>query len=63
MLGIIIAFSKPALYVLNPAYQEVYLAVIFLSIYRFVSVLIVTFDRILMGLERIDAESVRALAD
>ena len=57
MLGIVIAFSKPALYVLNPAYQEVYLAAVFLSLYRFISVLIVTFDQILTGLEKIDVES------
>ena len=57
MLGLTIVFSKPALYVLNPVYQEVYLAVVFLSLYRFVAVLIATFDQILMGLEKIDVES------
>ena len=40
----------------NPLGADTF-AVVFLSLYRFVSVLIVTFDQILTGLERIDVES------
>ena len=57
MLGAVIAFSKPALYVLNPEYQEAYLIVIFLAFYTFVSVLVTFFKRILTGLEKIDIRS------
>ena len=57
MLGITVAFSQPALYVLNPVYQEAHLVVVFLACYMFVSVLVNFFDRILTGLEKVDIES------
>ena len=56
LTGIAIVFAKPALFILNSAYQEAYLAVIFLTFYRFTTALIFTANDILTGLEKVDVE-------
>lgn len=56
LLGISILFSKPALFALNPAYQDAWLIVIILSFMTFFRVLKTLIVRVLFGIEQIDAE-------
>ena len=56
MLGIVIAFAKPALFALNPIYQGAYFVVIILAIRSFFFVLTDVFINILSGNETIDTE-------
>lgn len=56
ILGICIIFSKHALFALNPAYQEAFLVVIFISIRTFFYVLTSVFYQVLMGIEKVDVE-------
>ena len=56
LLGISILFSKPALFALNPAYQDAWLIVIILSFMIFFRVLKTFIARVLFGIEQIDAE-------
>lgn len=56
LLGIAVIFAKPALFALNPAYQEASIIVIILSFKTFFWVLRDTLDRILLGIETIDVE-------
>jgi len=54
MLGIAIAFAKPALFALNPIYQEAYLVLVILAIRNFFFVLSNVFIQNLGGNETID---------
>ena len=56
LLGISILFSKPALFALNPAYQDAWLIVIILSFMMFFRVLKTLIGIVLLGIEQIDAE-------
>ena len=54
LLGATVIFSKPALFALNPAYQELFLATILLAFRVFFYVLTSIFSQIIMGIEKID---------
>jgi len=54
LVGITVIFSKPALFTLNPAYQDAVNVVIIMSLATFFYVLTNFFHRILLGIERID---------
>ena len=54
MTGIVIVFAKPALFALNPIYQDAYIVVILLAIRNFLLVLINMFIQNLGGKETID---------
>lgn len=56
LLGIAVVFSKPALFALNPAYEEAWIIVIILSFKMFFWVFRDVLDRILLGIETIDVE-------
>jgi len=54
LLGISIIFSRPALFALNPEYQEAFLIVIILSFKTFFMVLVNAILRVLKGIEKVD---------
>ena len=54
MTGIVIIFAKPALFALNPIYQEAYLVVVFLALRNFFFVLTNVFILNLGGNETVD---------
>jgi len=54
LLGVVILFSKPALFVLNPIYDGLFLVVIFLAIRTFFYVINSVFYQILLGIETVD---------
>jgi len=56
LLGISILFSKPALFALNPVYQDAWLIVIILSFKTFLIVLRTIIASVLLGIEKVDAE-------
>ena len=56
LLSLSILFSKPALFALNPAYQDAWLIVIVLSFKMFLSVLKTLIGTVLLGIEQIDVE-------
>jgi O-antigen/teichoic acid export membrane protein len=56
LLGISIIFSKPALFALNPAYQDISLIVVIFSFRTFLYVITNTLYQILMGIENVDIE-------
>jgi len=56
MLGLVIAFAKPALFALNPIYQGAYVVVIIIAIRFFFFVLTDVFISILGGNETIDTD-------
>jgi len=56
LLGLSIIFSKPALYSLNPAYQEASLIVIILAFSSFFSVLTETLRKAFIGIDKVDVE-------
>ncbi len=57
LVSISIAFSKPALYALNPLYEVVSLAVIFFSIRILFFTLSKTFSNFLLGQENVDIDT------
>ena len=56
LLGLAVIFSKPALFALNPLYQEASMIVILLSFRTFFFVLSQTLQRVMMGIEKVDVE-------
>lgn len=56
LLGLVIIFSKPGLFVLNPAYENAQIIVILLAFYAFFETLNQALQSILLGIERVDAE-------
>ena len=56
LLGLSIIFSKPALFTLNPAYQEASLIVIFLAFKSFFAVLTTTLRDAFIGIDKVDVE-------
>lgn len=54
LLGVVILFSKPALFVLNPIYDGLSVIVIFLAIRTFFYVINAIFYQILLGIETVD---------
>jgi len=56
LLGLSVIFSRPALFALNPLYEEAYLIVIILSFKTFFLIFRNLLDRILLGIETIDVE-------
>jgi len=56
LLGLSIIFSKPALFALNPEYQEASLIVIFLSFKTFFAVLTQALRNAFLGIDKVDVE-------
>jgi len=56
LLGIIIIFSKPGLFALNPEYQEAWIIVILLGFRQFFYIITEVFYGVLLGLENVDVE-------
>lgn len=54
LVGLTIVFSKPALYALNPIYQDAFLVVIFISIQSFFLSQTNIIQKSLLGIEKID---------
>ena len=54
LLGITVIFSKPAIFALNPEYQDAYLIAILLSFKTFFMVLSNAIMRVLKGIEKVD---------
>jgi len=52
--ALIISFSEPLMFVLNPIYQEAYLVVIILSLRFFLNVFSAVFRDSLLGIEKVD---------
>ena len=57
LLGIVIVFSKPALFALNPSYQHLSIPVILLGFRSFFYVITTFFYQVLLGTERVDEEN------
>jgi len=56
LLGIALIFSKPAVFALNPVYQEASLIVIILAFKSFFQVFSEMFRQVLMGIETVDIQ-------
>ena len=56
LLGIIIIFSKPIMFALNPEFHVGYMIVLLLAFKSFFTVLIETFKQILLGIDQVDVE-------
>jgi len=57
LLGIVIIFSRPALFLLNPLYEHLSIPVIFLGFRSFFYVITSFFYQVLLGTERVDEEN------
>jgi O-antigen/teichoic acid export membrane protein len=56
LLAISIIFSKPALFALNPLYQNMEIIVILLATYTFISIPSIIFQAVLKGIEKVDTK-------
>ena len=57
LLGIVIVFSKPALFALNPSYEHLSIPVILMGFRAFFYVITTFFYQVLLGTERVDEEN------
>jgi|TARA_B110000495_G_C23025769_1_gene609555 hypothetical protein len=61
--GLSIVFAKPGLYFLNPIYQSAVPIVILLTIQLFLGTINRTFEKFLMGIERVDSDKTSTFRD
>ena len=57
LFAITVIFAKPAMYALNPQYEEAYTVAIILTFKMFFEVLNITLNKTLLGIENVDVET------